>query len=237
MAKSLSDLRQHSRTYLDEIVEADWTDTQVDREINYAYMEVYTAVVETYEDYYRKVQTTDVEEDQQEYELPDDFFKLKRLEITYTTGGEARKATPYDWMQTVRPVNDANVGSTAQPRYDISGRFIRLMPIPTEDVDEGIRLTFIKQVVELSEDTDEIDIPFPDRYGRLIPLGACAQLLRKGQQEESIAARYSQDFQIGIEKMKQELEDRYLDGVKSILDTQQDWNDFSQMPGSFTIYT
>jgi hypothetical protein len=90
--------------------------------------------------------------------------------------------------------------------------------MPSETVTAGIRLSYIKTISEMDDDDDTIDIPFPDRYGRLIVIGAVAQLMRKGQQEEAVAAKYQDDFQIGLEKMKQELEDRILDGNKVVLD-------------------
>jgi hypothetical protein len=237
MAKTLSQIRTHVRTYLDEVSQADWTDTQIDREINFAYMEMYAAVIETYEDYYRTKQSANVVANQQEYALPTNFYKMRRAEIKYaSTDSERRKVTPYNFDQNRRQLDSTNYGSTGIPLADLSGNFIRFLPVPTEDVTEGILITYIRQATELEETSDTIDIPFPDRYAKYIAIGAAGELLRKGQQEETVASRYDDKFAIGLEKMKQELENRYADGNKMILDMVGDWNDFSNAPAATAIY-
>lgn len=235
MAKTLENLRTHARTYLDEVSEADWSDAQIDRELNYAYMEMYTAVIETYEDYYLDVSEADLTSDQQRYAVPSDFYKLKRLEIKYRTSDNRRKATPIDYMSYKQQIDRPNVGSQTVPTYQLLGEYIYLTPVPDEAVTNGLYLMYIKTISEMTANADTISIPFADRYARYIVLGACAQLLRKGQQEESVALQYQNDFQIGLEKMKQELEDRYLDGVKRIIETDSQWLDFGNVPPFGTI--
>jgi hypothetical protein len=218
MSKTRLDLRTHARVYLDEISPADWLDSQINRELNYAYSEVYSAIIEVYEDYYKEDATVGLVEDQQDYELPDDFWKLRRLEAKYDSDGDYVKATRYDFRQIKSPYDSSTFGDSSTPIYELSGNYIKLLPMPSETVTAGIRLSYIKTISEMDDDDDTIDIPFPDRYGRLIVIGAVAQLMRKGQQEEAVAAKYQDDFQIGLEKMKQELEDRILDGNKVVLD-------------------
>jgi hypothetical protein len=222
--------------YLDEVSEADWTDLQINVQINYSYMELYAAVIETYEDYYIAKHEENLKAGEQEYSLPDDFYKIRRVETKYASGDQYYKASPYNFDQFARSVESTDYGSTSRPRYDLSGSYLRLMPIPAEDVTDGIKLWYIKTISELVENTDEIDIPFADRYANLIPLGAASHLLRKGQQEEDVANKYYAQYQLGIEKMKQELENRYLDGTKMILDTTGSWVDFERTPGIMTIY-
>lgn len=230
MSKSLSELRTHTRVYLDEVSPADWTDSQINREVNYAYLELYTAIVETYDAYYRQVSTSNLVADQQEYELPEDFFKVQRLEVKYDSAGDYYKAGVFDFRQLRLAYDTTGVGNPSRPIYEISGNYIRLLPVPDESITSGLRLEYVKTISELSSDTSTIDIPFANRYARLIPLGAAAQLLRKGQQEEAVAAKYQEDFMIGIEKMKQELEDRNIDGMKTIIDVVGDNINFERQP-------
>ncbi len=212
--------------YLDEVTAADWDDDQIDTELNYAYMEMYTAVVETYEDYYRKISTLDMVPGQQQYELPDDFFKLRRLEIKYFSTSDYYKAMKYSFDQIGMAFDSVNIGSSARPTYDITGDYLRILPVAPSDADGSLRLTYIKVISELESDTDVIEIPFPDRFAKYIVKGACGELLRKGQQEETVALQYDNQFQMGLEKMKQELEDRYADGPRMILDTAGQNNNF-----------
>jgi hypothetical protein len=227
MAKALSELANHTRVYLDEKSAKDWSDIQVFRAVNYAYMEVYAAVVETYEDYYRTKFSTNLKADQQEYLLPDNTYKVRRLEVQYDPNGKARKAAPFNFDQERLALSSVDSGSPDYPMYYLSGNVLGLKPVPASDVTKGLRGWVIVAPNELVETTDVINIPFPERYAALIPLGAAGELLRKGQQEETVASKYLDDFRIGLEKMKQELEDRFADGFKYIIDSIGDYNDFS----------
>lgn len=220
MAKTLANLRSNVRMYLDEVSEADWTDSQINSQINYKYMEMYTAVIETFEDYYRTKVTTNLVSGQTEYALPSDFFKLKRLEIKYTNDqDERRAATKVDFQQIPYSTDTTYYDSTYRPVYDFSGSYIKILPQPSENVPDGILMYYIKQISELSSDSSAIDIPFPNRYAYYIEKGAAGALLQKGQQAEGPAAGYLLEFAAGIEKMQSELEDRFIDGTKMIVDT------------------
>jgi len=225
MAKTRAQLRTHARMFLDEVSEADWSDAQINTELNYAYMEMYTAVVSTFEDYYRTKQVSNLIAGQGEYPLPNDFFKVRRIEIKYNANDERVKMIRSTFDEITR-ATDSTTLSLVKPFYDLSGNFLRIQPIPDTAVTNGILMFYIKVLDEMDEDTDTINIPFADRYAKYIVKGACAQLLQKGQQEEKTSAKYEAEFQFGLEKMKEELESRYSDGVKMIQDTSGEMNDF-----------
>ena len=88
MAKTLTNIRSQVRTYLDEATQADWTDTEIDREINVGYMKVYSEVVNVYEDYYSTTTTVTTVDDQQEYGtsdgFPTDFYKMTNNNLYYS---------------------------------------------------------------------------------------------------------------------------------------------------------
>lgn len=233
MSKTLLQLRTTTRMYLDEVSAADWSDAQIDEQINYKYLEVYTAVIDTFEDYYRTKSTTNLIANQQEYALPSDFYKMRRLEAQYVDGADFYKVTRFEFDQVLtRSVQSSQIGSTSKPNYYLSGTFLGLLPIPTQSITNGLVMWYIKQVPELSSNTDQIDIPFPDRYAGMIPKAAAAELLRKGQQEEDVAAKYLEEFERMLLKMQQELEDRKAEGSKMIIDTVGDSMDFSQNFGA-----
>jgi hypothetical protein len=227
MSKNLLNLNTNCRMILDEVSEADWTDSQINVEINYAYMEMYTAVVETYEDYYRKVVTGPLFASRQDYLIPTDMYKLRRLEIKFYTGDSYIKVTPTSFDQNNYAIDTTLYTNTNRPVYDLSGDYIRILPLPPTDTTGRMRLIYITTIAELSANDDTVNIPFPDRFAQYIVLGACAKLLKKGQQEEAVARGYNEEFQIGIEKMKNELENRYADGAKMISDTLQQNNNFA----------
>ena len=232
MAKTLSNLRTTTRVLLDEATTADWSVAEVDTAINYAYHELVTAIMETYEEYFIKTDTFNSVANQQEYGQSDglnsDFFKIRRVEINYdpsNSNASPERAYPIILDDITRDVGNANWGviSRSHPNYYLIGHGstnmkLGFIPIPDEAGTNAIKIWYVYMPVDLSAITDEIDIPYPDRYGRLISYGAAADLLRKGQQEEAAALRYRAEFEMGLEKMKQQLEDRKADDVKSITD-------------------
>lgn len=228
MAKTLLTLRNDVRHYLDENTEADWLDTDITRIVNKHYQRVVTAVVETYENYYITEATADTVANQQEYSLPTDFFKIRRVEIKYDSSGTFSRALPAD-LDSVR----VNLGNTNQglgilrnPTYYIQGSYIGFLPVPTAAGDENIKIWYIKQISDLSSDSSEINIPYPDRYYGIITKAAAAECLRKGQQEPVEAKRLEDEAQDDIDRMKRELEDRIAEEAKSVVDVSGESLDF-----------
>jgi hypothetical protein len=200
-------------------------------------MEVYTTVVEVYEDYYQDTYQFNLVDGTNEYDLPSDFFKLKRLELKYDSSDEPYQSRSFDFRQLHRAVDTTDYGSTYRPVHQLVGSKLRILPVPDEDVTNGAKLFYIQQIEEMDEDNDTINIPFPNRYSKYVVKAAVAELLSKGQQEEVVAASYRQEFRAGMQKMQQELKRRYLDGPKMIVDTRRDNIDFEQMGNTKIIYS
>jgi len=233
LAKDLTQLRLDTRMLLDEATAADFTAAQVDSAINYAYHELVSAAVITFEDYYIKTTELDAVENQQEYDVatdsfPSDFYKMRRVEIDYNTSSDTSvpsRATPVTLDDVQRDLGNSSGGISGRvvPVYYLIGQGsnlkLGLIPVPDEDGTDAIKLWYVYTVDDLSETGDEVDIPYPDRYARLISYGAAADLLRKGQQEEQAAARYRLEFEDGLKKMQEELEDRRADQGRGVTDT------------------
>jgi len=223
MAKDLDFLEAATRTLLDEQTQADWTDVEVAREVNLGYMKAFTEVVNVYEDYYTTTANEDFAADTQEYSLPTDLYKLRRVEANYavsTTNSVGSKATFVKMDSILRDLGNsaASVSTSSSPAYYVIGTTIGFLPIPDSAGTNAIKFWYVAIPDELSDGEDEINIPFPDRYYESIPLEAAGNLLRKGQQEEEVALAYLADAENRREKMSMELEDRIADGPKSIID-------------------
>lgn len=235
MAKTLTNLRSNTRTYLDESAAADWTSAEVDLEINAGYQEVITSVMEVYENFYVTTDNWNSVADQVEYGttdgVPSDIFKIRRLELNYDVDNSnsiAKRCKPISMDAMQRDLQGTNLGMiiNRNPAYYVyglqssGGIKIGIIPKPDKSDTDAFQIWYVPVVADLSSATDEINIPYPDRYFKLISLYAAAQLLRKGQQEEAVASRYLLEFEMGIEKMKQQLEDFISDDSKYIIDTE-----------------
>lgn len=249
MAKTLANIRTQTRTYLDEATEADWEDSEVDQSINDGYHEVVTSVMETYEEFYVVTDLFDSAANQQEYGtadgLPTDIFKIRRLEVNYDVSNSnsiARRAIPVSIDSVLRDLGNSALGITVyrNPAYYLigsstgsSGIKIGIIPKPTAVGTDAIKLWYVPVQADLTSSSDAPNIPYADRYYKLISLYAAATLLRKGQQEEEVAQNYMKEFQFGLSKMQQQLEDRVADSGKSIVDTAGMDNDFDSGYSTF----
>jgi hypothetical protein len=240
MAKDLAYLRAQTRTYLDEVVAADWSDDEVDREINSGYHEVVTAVVEVYDDFYVDSVLFDTVLGQQEYGvtdgLPSNLFKVRRIELNYapSTTTSRNRVRPVQLDQVLTDLENTNppISAVHAPVYYVIGGGspdykIGFIPIPTENGTDAGKLWFVKEVDELVDSTDPVLIPYVDRFAPLISRYAAAVLLQKGQQEDKSAIAHLQLFQAGLLKMQQQLESRIADDVKTVVDTAGEDVDFS----------
>jgi len=237
--KTFLDCTSKTREYLDEAVEADWLDSQVQRAVNQKYQMVITNVMTVFEDFYlTKVQLNSVA-GQQEYGsadgLPSNIFKWRRVEVNWNpTQSQSipQRALPVRLDEVRRDLANAGISlpvgqSGSYYRYGFgSSAKIGLIPVPTQNGTNAITVWHIPQIADLSSTTDQLNIPYPDRYWEIIPLMAAGDLLRKGQQEEGAAKTYLGDGASLLEIMKQELEDTVADDQLRVVDTEAEMLDF-----------
>lgn len=238
MAKTLTNLRDHVRMFLDEASAADWLDDQVDVEINNGYQEVVTAVMETYEDFYMTSTQINTVASQQEYgtsdSLPSDIFKIRRIEVNYDTSASSNynRAEYVRLDEIARDVGNTNsLTAFSRPSYYVYGHGsnmkIGLIPIPSNGDSNAIKIWYIPFVADLTTSSDSVNIPYPDRYWKAIGWYAAGTLLSKGQQEEVAGNKYLGRFEQEMVKMRQQLEDRVADGNKRVVDTAMQDVDFT----------
>lgn len=243
MAKQLSNVQTEARIYLDEATARDWLDPEVNIAINHAYHDVASFVMEIYEQFYETTTpfTYAVVINQQEYTIDSSLIKVTRVEINYnptTSGSLPSRAVPIK-MDEIRGnlANTNNAGSFFSAGYYLHGAIgsqtIGFIPIPTSAGDTGgtksISVWGIALPSDLVNSTDNVNIPYADRFSYLIALKAAAQLLRKGQQEENAAARYLGEYRAGIQDMMTFLKERQADDTWQITDSVLEDIDFSTL--------
>jgi len=230
MAVNYRDSIAQTRMYLDEVSEKSWSETEVEREVNYGYQSFVTNAMTAYEDFYMIRSDFDLQENVQEYGVadgvPSDVFKIRRIELNYkiTSNPDAfRKSVPININDVKSSITRASFGSASFPAYytygfDSSFK-LGFVPIPTEDGTNAARLWYIQQQVKLVVPTDLLNIPYADRYANGVALIAAGTLLRKGQQEEVSAEKYLIQGENLRMDMQQDLEDRVSDEAKLITDS------------------
>ena len=238
-AINFRDLIAHTRMYIDEVAPKDWSDVEVKREINCGYHELVSATISVWEDYYQDNAIFGLIAGQQEYSsadgVPENIYKVRRIEIQWDP-----TITPPAWykmwpMQDMNQVHDSlsntHRGIKAYPyyyTYGIQDKFtIGFLPIPDITNPTGLKIWYIKEPVDMVNPLDIPQIPYADRNADAACLFAAAMLLRKGQQDETAAARYMAEFQTGKQDMMQELREKLADEPKAIQDSIGQNVDFS----------
>lgn len=245
MAKNLAYLRAQTRTYLDEATQADWKDTEVDREINNGYHEVVVAVMDVYEDFYLNTVLFNTVQNQQEYGvadgLPANLFKIRRLEINFNPQlhDKRQRAMPVqlDTVRTDLAGTNPEITTFRAPVYYLIGGGstnykIGFIPTPVQSgpdtsAQPNVKMWYVEEAVDLVLSTDDVKIPYADRWAQLISRYAAAVLLSKGQQEEKVGLSYMGLFERGLQKMHQQLRNRISDDAQSVIDTASEDVDFS----------
>lgn len=233
MAKTLADLIIGVRVYLDESQQADFTDAEVLRSINYAYQDVIGAVIEIYEDYYFTTTPIGLSSiaNQQQYSIGANFLKLRRVEINYQPANSDNTpvraiALNIDELPLYLANQSLGGAGTFNAGYYLVGaqstQQIGFVPIPTVNATNNINLWGIVAPADLLDSTDSVNIPHADRFGYLIEAKAASILLKKGQQEIAAAQDLERVYAQGTLQMKTFLKERQSDGVLMIQDTQLD---------------
>ena len=243
MAKLLSDCQTKVRQYLDEASQADWLDTEVKSAVNAAYQDVAGKVMEVYENYYETVTpfTYAVVAKQQEYLVDPSLIKITRVEINYdptNPNANAIRAIPVKSDELGLSLQySGSMGSTFNAGYylhgDIGNQKVGFVPIPTNPDTTGQSIAVWGNALppDLVNSSDNVNIPWADRFYYIICLKASGELLRKGQQEEATAARYMAEYQAGVQEMKTFLKERTSEGVWMIEDAVGDSLDFEVYGG------
>lgn len=229
MSKTLANLRTGVRMYLDEVAQTDWLDTEVDREINYAFQEVAGKVMEVYEEFYSQVTQHQYNTvvNQQEYTIDAAILKIERVEINYnpaSTNTQTIRAQAIKMAELPQNLANTSVGGTGlfNSGYYLYGaqheQKIGFVPIPQVAGTNNITVWSIDAPSDMSTSTTAVYIPYPDRFGKLIEIRAASNLLRKGQQEEAVAKEYVREYELGIVEMQSFLKERQSDGPWMIED-------------------
>ena len=240
MSKTLGQIRTKVRTYLDESAQADWLDSEINTAINVAYQDVVGKVMEVYEGYFATTTpfTYAVVADQQQYLIDSSLLKVTRVEINLDAANPNSQPTRalranMDEAMLSMDILSPNTGNISTTAYFLTGpqdaQYVGFLPTPNKNDPIGtksISIWGISSPSDLSLDADLIRIPYADRFYELIALYAAAQLLRKGQQEESYAARYVQEYSVKISEMQTYLKERQQDGVWMIQDASGQDNNF-----------
>jgi len=162
------------------------TTTEVLAGINQDYRNAQSKLANANVNYYQgEIQTLDIEDGVDKYQLPTKFLAMKRMEIQYEDDVDKVRVTPADINDIQNTVNpESDPWSKENPFYAIWEDDFYIKAIPdsdssawTTDSGNAIKLWFIEMQDDLSGGTD---IPsLPEAFHHILAYGATAKGFRK----------------------------------------------------------
>lgn len=209
------ELRNLVSYYLDDLQLAYFTAVQVNRWINNAQESVQKQVIQAFEDMFVKcVQTTTVI-GQREYNLPDDFRKLNRVQLVLS-GATPQTESLMDLVKITRgeEANSFSNFGTPSAFYFLNKQVI-LTPAP--DTTKTLRMDYTYRLQPLSADSDVSEIPI--EYHELIAITATVDgLIKDGRDPGTLLAK-----KIQLEKeLREDAEQRNISSPRTVVTTQDD---------------
>jgi hypothetical protein len=147
------------------------------------------------EDYFGEISTTNLVGNQQEYLLPDDCMRLKRLEMTFD-GVNWRKVTFFDVNQRLNPNDATSIGqdfTTDAPFADVHEASVFLFPIPSASVSNGLKLYYFKRPQDMTGAGQSADLP-KEYHSFLTELVTLDAEVTRGRLAPSVALEKSEEI-------------------------------------------
>lgn len=192
---TLGVLKQKSRQRADMENSQFISDSELVGLINDSITELYDILITTFEDYYLKDEIISVVHGQDEYALPDDFYKLAGVDLRITDS-EFLTLKPFQFTERNTYNNsviyassqDANVRS----RYRLIGDVIKFIPAPSAGKD--IKLWYHPSFVDLVDDADEFN--GINGYEELVILDVAMKMLQKEESDTTaLERRYARTWE------------------------------------------
>lgn len=187
------------------------TNTEVKAWLNLGYKMAINSVVTLNENFLLRLTKANLVANQEYYALPSDCRKIVRVEIGYESSSDRERAVRID----VNSIDDPdNTFSQGTPVYYVTGNQIRILPAPTANVTAGLWLEYIESPADMSNASDTPSLP--EGYDYLPIMYAVAKAKYKlGLKDEADAGM--DEFRFEIERMKDEVLERNLDGHDSVI--------------------
>lgn len=141
----------------------DYTNAQLDEEINAGYYTLASVISQLQADYYEEQNVKfDLVQNSALYSLPCDLMAFKQVRLAYTTpttNTDYRVARHYDPSGVHNVASDEENIPTSNPIYDITGDYIRIKPTPTAAIVGGGKMWYIARPSALVQTADTPIMP------------------------------------------------------------------------------
>jgi len=205
-----------------------YSSADLDASLNTYYDLFVTEIINSMDewDFQADYATTNLVASQQEYILPTDILKIKKVEITYD-GTTWYTVNPKDINERTGTNDTTTIGEEfdeGDPFFDLMDNSLFLYPIPTIAVTSGLKVYYEKLPTQLSNVTDEPGFARPFHKG--LSYGAAKDFFEKYLEKEGNANKLTQaeNNMLGyLERMKGFYRRRNQDRVYEIVTNDTDY--------------
>ena len=173
-------------------------------------------LVTSYEDYAIKTYSQPLHAEQEEYNLPADFYKIRAV-FPILSNGRSSALRRFDLKQIGAETSAAYITGTEvrQLRYNVMGNRLRLWPAPSSSA--TLEVWYIPQYKPIYNDQDLIDFRFPNGWEDYVVEGVAARALEK---EESDSTHCRQRQAEILQRILTTMKDRDVGEPAGMIDTE-----------------
>lgn len=217
-------MQANVRTFLDEASPQNWTQAEVNYQINYAYQYLVSKICEVYQEYYLTTVPYyySTIENVQEYLVSPTLTKIERVEINLnpsTPNSTPQRATAIRMDEILTNLDNSLMNGSTY--FNVGYYFIGnqaaqkigFLPVPGVTATANIAVWGIDAPVDLVNSTDVVNVPYADNFAQIITKIAAANLLKKGQQEVNGANDLLNEANVDILNYQTFISERQADGV------------------------
>ena len=150
------------------------------------------------------VATTDIVNDQQDYEIPDDALQLDRVEIKDTNGNWS-KLTPIDKSMVSDAMPEFYKTAGLPIYYDAEGHSVMLYPKPSTNymgVKDALQLYFSRSSTSFTYTNTSTEPGFAKPFHQMLPIGAALDYAISYEMWEKVNQLRAEwrDLEVGLRK-------------------------------------
>lgn len=167
--------------------------------INHSIAELYDILCEAYgSEYYVQSEEGSTTADEDSYDLPDDFYELKGVDLKINAG-EWTTIKRFNFNERNRAQNNGSWDGISQIRYRIIGGQIKFSPIP--DAATEYRIWYVPLPTQLAADDDTLDDL--NAYSEYVIVDAAIKMLQKEESDVSVLMMQKQQLEKRIRDKSQ----------------------------------
>lgn len=205
------ELRQLVSYWVDDLSMTYFTPTQINRFLNNAQREVQKLVLGAGQDFYVKCAQTTLVVNQRDYVLPDDFYKVNRLEAVISG------VVPFENVVRLSPISPNQLDLIGTQNGTPSVYFFkknRFVIYPAPDTALTLRMLYSYKVADMVLDTDLPDVPEP--FNEMIAVLAAMDCLYKDGRDVSALVEKRDLY---MKMLKDDATQRSLDESRTVIST------------------